>query len=64
MGSTIVEKILEVFGVYTAIQLTNMTHAKGTPWDTVVSQIPGGRIPANLQIPDELIREHFKAQMS
>ncbi len=39
---------------FSAIQLSAMTHQKGTPWFTT-------REKGETTIPDELIREHFRA---
>ena len=45
---------------YSALQLSTMTHAPGTPWEqTVRPYLPEGCIPHGLEIPDRLIREYF-----
>ena len=65
MEHAVIAKVMEVYGDYTAIQLSNATHADGTPWHTVASKfLAQGWLPANLRIPDGVIKEHFKAQMN
>jgi len=54
-------RIWEVYGGYSASQLSNMTHAPGTPWDRV-SKHYGGNIPKHTTIPQEWIREYFQPQ--
>jgi uncharacterized phage-associated protein len=55
----LLDRIWKVYGKYTAIQLSNMTHAPGTPWDRVNKQY-NGAIPKYAVIPDEWIAEYFK----
>jgi uncharacterized phage-associated protein len=57
----LVNRILEVYGRYSGIQLSNMTHASGTPWDRVRTKYEG-RIPKGTDIPQEWIKEHFQQQ--
>lgn len=54
----LLEKIWEVYGEYSAAQLSNMTHEKGSPWDQVVSKC-GGSVPMGIDIPDEIIKDYF-----
>ena len=51
----IIEETLEGYGHLTAIQLSQMTHARGTPWDIIRNRIGESRI-----IPDPLIRYHYE----
>jgi uncharacterized phage-associated protein len=44
------------YGAYSAIQLSNMTHEPGTPWRQLAERYQY-RVPAHLQIPDELISQ-------
>jgi uncharacterized phage-associated protein len=55
----LLKRIWEVYGDYTAFQLSNMTHADGTPWDRL-SKSFNGNIPKYATILDEWIREYFK----
>jgi uncharacterized phage-associated protein len=56
---SLLNKIWTIYGRYTAIQLSNMTHAPGTPWEKVYRQ-HNGSIPKHAVIPDEWITEYFK----
>jgi uncharacterized phage-associated protein len=54
----IAQGVWDVYKVYSAVQLSAMTHQRGTPWDTVTKSAVGpsrGR-----EIPDSVIREHYK----
>ena len=56
--SKLVQRIWEVYGDYTAIQLSNMTHEPRTPWHQVTTRYPlSSRV--RVTIPDDLIREYF-----
>lgn len=52
------QKIWEVFGTFTAVQLSNMTHETGAPWEKVWK-----RNAIRLIIPSEVIREYFSKQL-
>jgi len=58
LGETaqLLNRVWEVYSPYTAIQLSNATHAVGTPWQEVWEKAPE-RIGTD--IPDEKIREYF-----
>lgn len=51
----LLDKIWEQYGKLTAIQLSNMTHQPGTPWEETWK--PG--IPKGTAIDDKLIKEYF-----
>jgi uncharacterized phage-associated protein len=53
----ILRRILEQYGGYSAIQLSMMTHADGTPWAHVWSENQGKRY---VPIPDEEIAAWFE----
>lgn len=57
----LLKRIWEVYGRYSAVQLSNMTHAPGTAWDRV-NKFYNGNIPKYATIPDEWIREEFTAK--
>ena len=35
----IIRKVWEIYGKYSAVQLSNMMHAPGTPWDQVTKNM-------------------------
>jgi len=57
----LLNRIWETYGGYSAIQLSNMTHAPGTPWRQVHDRY-SGRIPRGTDIPWESIRDFFVAE--
>lgn len=57
----LLKRIWEVYGEFSAVQLSNMTHAPGTPWDQV-NKLYGGKIPKYATIPNELILDYFKKE--
>ena len=56
-------RVWEVYGDYTPIQLSNLTHEPGTPWRTLYDQF-NGKIPPGLHLPDEMIKAYLKGQLS
>ena len=54
-------RIWEIYGGYTAIQLSNLTHQEGTPWHTVFLE-NNGRIPKGTDIPQSLMKHYFLRQ--
>lgn len=54
----LLDKVWEVYGGHTGIQLSDMCHRPGSPWDTTWNE-SGGR--QNTNISDELIRDYYKA---
>ena len=55
------DEIWVVYKKYDATQLSALTHAPGTPWDTVRKNNPGIR---NAPIPNELIRQHYEEKQA
>ncbi len=53
------DKIWEVYGNYTGIQLSALTHKKNTPWD-ITWNVEGGSKMKSAIIKDSLIKEHYK----
>ncbi len=51
-------KIWDVYGDFTAVQLSNMTHILGGPWAVTVAQ-NGGNTDGKVIISNELIRQYF-----
>ena len=54
----LLDRIWEIYGDYTAIQLSNLTHQSDTPWRKVFD-LYNGQIPKRTDIPPDLIRDHF-----
>ena len=50
-------RVWEVYKRFSAVQLSNMTHKEGTPWDVTWKKNDGKR---SVSIDDSLIREHFR----
>lgn len=55
---TLLDRIWEIYGDYSAIQLSNLTHQDGAPWHQV-SMRYHGEIPRGTDIPPEVIRDYF-----
>lgn len=58
----LLKRVWHVYAGFTAVQLSNMTHAPGTPWYQI-NKMYNGAIPKYATIPDELIMRHFQAQV-
>lgn len=54
----LLEKIWDVYGKYTALDLSEMTHEPGGPWDITVKNNPGRR---GTDIPDTLLKDYFQS---
>lgn len=50
------DEVVNVFGRYNAVPLSDWTHKKGSPWDIVVNEIDEG---LHGIIPDDLIKDYF-----
>ena len=57
----ILTKVWNTYSKFTSIQLSNMTHEAGTPWDQVNRQY-GGQIPKKMVIDNDVIRQYFEKQ--
>jgi len=55
--------ILENYGEYSAVELSNQTHAEGTPWKTVIDKYKEG-LPRGTDISEASIREYFEAELA
>ena len=51
----IVKGVVSAYKDHTALQLSNITHQKDTPWDIVCREYGVGSI-----IPNELISDHYR----
>lgn len=54
--SAFIDKVWEVYGNFTAIQLSNMTHESETPWDEIWGS---NGVPKNTDIDDAVIKKYF-----
>lgn len=52
------EAIVSAYGHIAGAELSDMTHARGGPWDRVWNA-PGGRVNLGMRISNEMIRDHF-----
>ena len=50
----VIEQVHDVYGDFTALQLSALTHKPGTPWDVTYREFGGGVIIRN-----ELIRDYY-----
>jgi uncharacterized phage-associated protein len=57
----LLDKVWSVYKKYSAVQLSNMTHAPGAPWSTVSEKYPNG-IPKGAVIDNKIISAYFKSQ--
>lgn len=55
----LLERIWDIYGKYSAIELSEMTHEPGGPWDTTIKENPGRR---GTDIPDEVLKVYFQKQ--
>jgi uncharacterized phage-associated protein len=54
-----IDAIWGMYGQYTAVELSNMTHRKGTPWQTEAEK-NNYSVPKHYQIPDDVIKNYFR----
>jgi len=52
-------RIWDVYGAYTGIQLSNLTHEAGTPWTQIWEEYKG-KPPRGTDIPRESIERYFR----
>jgi len=57
---SLLDRIWEVYGSLTAIQLSNLTHEDGSPWAITIAKNPGQK---HLVIDDDLIKTDFKRRL-
>ena len=57
----VVRRVWELYGGYSATQLSKLTHEKDTPWD-VVAKHYNYVLPNTPVIPDNVIRDYFRRQ--
>lgn len=54
---SILDQVVDIYGKFTGIQLSAMTHQPGTPWE-----ISWSRAGKNAAIPNDLIETYYKAK--
>jgi uncharacterized phage-associated protein len=54
----LIESVWNVYRVYTAVQLANLTHEPGSPWWQIQKMFPE-RMPHGMEISDASIGEYF-----
>jgi uncharacterized phage-associated protein len=59
----VVRWVWERYSPYTAVELSDMTHEKGTPWRRIAEE-RNFLVPNDLVIPDELISDFFQREAS
>lgn len=57
------ERIWDVYGKYSGIELSNMTHQENTPWDTVWNK-DNGKNQKDAIIPNEMIKTYYDSLRS
>ncbi len=57
----LIQKIWNVYGGFTASQLSTLTHEEGSPWDLATAEYAGS-LPKGLDVPNDIIAKHFEAQ--
>ena len=57
----ILDRVWEIYGSYTAIQLSKLTHEKGSPWD-IAWHAEDGKNNRNHCIQNYLIQEYYTKQ--
>jgi len=55
----LLQKVWDVYKRFDGVQLSTMTHQKGTPWDIVWNEM-GGKDRLDVIIPDDIIEDHYK----
>ena len=55
------DKIWEIYGDWTGLVLSTLTHEPNSPWDTVWNK-QGGKHRKGAIIPNDLIRDYYKAK--
>ena len=56
---SLLNKIFDVYGPMTALELAALTHEKGSPWNETRDKNPGIK---HVDIPNEMIRDYFIKQ--
>ncbi len=57
------ESVWNVYGTYSAVELSDITHQPGTPWYDMLEKM-GHRIRPYTVIPNDLILQHYKTLLN
>lgn len=60
---SVIGRVWAIYGPYTGIQLSNMTHEPGTPWTTTVADY-AGKPPKGTDIPRQTILDWFRGRLA
>jgi uncharacterized phage-associated protein len=60
-AKAVIDRVWQVYRDYSAVQLSNMTHQPGTPWQIVWERMGPSKLKSQ-DIPEDLIKKHFKDQ--
>ena len=60
LAHEIITFVWDLYGRYTGIELSNMTHVSDAPWTKTRQLFPSGAVPAGKDIDDATIREYFE----
>ncbi len=62
LAMAVLRRVWDIYGKFTAYQLSNMTHSEGEPWRIIRDAMPTP-FPKGLHIPNETIRECFRNKL-
>lgn len=54
--AALLKRIWDIYGKYSGVALSNLTHMKGTPWDQVWNE----STPSGTDIPVDLMKDYFQ----
>jgi uncharacterized phage-associated protein len=60
---SLISEILRIYGNYSPIQLSNLTHSAGEPWREVAEKY-NDELPRGIEIPNSLIENSFKKRLA
>lgn len=59
---TLIQEVIRIYGHYSPIQLSNLTHSDGEPWKLVADKY-NEELPRGIEIPNSLIEACFKKRL-
>lgn len=62
-AKSLLSRVWDIYGGYTAIELSNMTHEENTPWAKIVAKCKaenGGELLKGTDVPTEFIKDYFR----
>ncbi len=57
------QRIWDVYGHLSGLQLSSLTHQEGTPWSVTRHKYGNGRDNGGAMIPNDLIKQHYKEKI-